>query len=198
MAMARSVICPSGGATPRLGRRQAIALAGGGMAALGFGKPGSGRSTRGSPAERLSQGLADRHARDPLQPDRRHLEGRQRGRPPGQGRVHHRLQLPADQQRRLGGRGAGPQPDPDQRRRQGHLGAGRSPRRPARGPRPGGQLHHPSRGHDRHQLLERGDHPWPGAGRQPERGADQDPGRGRGPGSGSRCAGSPSTRGALP
>ena len=34
--MARSVVRPSGGATPRLGRRQAIALAGGGMAALGF------------------------------------------------------------------------------------------------------------------------------------------------------------------
>src|SRR3954468_14802540 len=36
--MTRSVVCPSGGATPRLGRRRAIALAGGGVAALGFGK----------------------------------------------------------------------------------------------------------------------------------------------------------------
>src|SRR3954470_13844537 len=36
--MAWSVVRPSGGATSRLGRRQAVALAGGGMAALGFGK----------------------------------------------------------------------------------------------------------------------------------------------------------------
>src|SRR3954452_7547040 len=36
--MARSAVRSSGGVTPRLGRRQAIALSGGGMAALGFGK----------------------------------------------------------------------------------------------------------------------------------------------------------------
>ena len=36
MGMARSVVCPSGGATPRLGRRKAIALAGSGMLALGL------------------------------------------------------------------------------------------------------------------------------------------------------------------
>src|SRR3954451_14521384 len=36
--MAGSAVRPSGGATPRLGRRRAIALAGGGVAALGFGK----------------------------------------------------------------------------------------------------------------------------------------------------------------
>src|SRR3954447_12052384 len=36
--MAGSAVRPSGGATPRLGRRQAIALAGSGMLALGFGK----------------------------------------------------------------------------------------------------------------------------------------------------------------
>src|SRR3954470_18123648 len=36
--MAGSAVRPSGGATPRLGRRQAIALAGSGMLVLGFGK----------------------------------------------------------------------------------------------------------------------------------------------------------------
>ena len=34
--MARSLVCSSGGATPRLGRRQAIALAGSGIVAIGF------------------------------------------------------------------------------------------------------------------------------------------------------------------
>jgi hypothetical protein len=38
MGMARSAVRSLGGATPRLGRRRAIALAGGGVAALGFGK----------------------------------------------------------------------------------------------------------------------------------------------------------------
>ena len=34
---------------------------------------------------------------------------------------------------------------------------------------PSGSYYDPARGHDRHQLLERGDHPWSGTGRQPER-----------------------------
>ena len=56
-----------------------------------FCKPGSGRSTRRYPVERLSQGLADRYACDPIQPDRRYFEGHQPDRPSGQGRIHHRL-----------------------------------------------------------------------------------------------------------
>jgi len=45
--MARSVVCSSGGGTPRLGRRQAIALAGSGMLALGL----VNRATAAAPAD---------------------------------------------------------------------------------------------------------------------------------------------------
>ena len=45
--MARSVVCSSGGATPRLGRRKAIALAGSGIVAIGF----VNRAAFGAPAD---------------------------------------------------------------------------------------------------------------------------------------------------
>jgi hypothetical protein len=45
--MARSVVCSSGGATPRLGRRQAIALAASGMVAVGF----ANRAAAAAPAD---------------------------------------------------------------------------------------------------------------------------------------------------
>ena len=45
--MARSMVCSSGGATPRLGRRQAIALAGSGMVAIGF----ANRAAAAAPAD---------------------------------------------------------------------------------------------------------------------------------------------------
>src|SRR6476661_7465520 len=47
MGMARPVVCSSGGATPRLGRRKAIALAGTGMLALGF----ANRAAAAAPAD---------------------------------------------------------------------------------------------------------------------------------------------------
>ena len=45
--MARSLVCSSGGAAPRLGRRKAIALAGSGMLAIGF----VNRAAAGAPAD---------------------------------------------------------------------------------------------------------------------------------------------------
>ena len=88
--MAQSVACSSAGATPRLGRRQAIALAGSGMV-VGF----VNRVVAAAPANiqlnvYRKGSLIGTHVIRFSQTSGT-LEGHQPDRPSGQGRIHHRL-----------------------------------------------------------------------------------------------------------